>query len=61
MSQAPTFPGSRVPVTNQVAGALESLSAYVAAGGNPAQWVRENIAQSRCANKSSTEGHEVAP
>jgi hypothetical protein len=42
-NQPPTFPGSRVPVTNQVAGALESLSAYVAAGGNPAQWVRENI------------------
>lgn len=53
---APTFPGTAVPVTHQVASVFESLTSHVAAGGNPAVWVRENIAFSgRCVQTSTGE------
>lgn len=58
---APTFPGTRVPVTEQMASALESLTSHVAAGGNPAQWVRDNIALGGRCVQTSTGAVTVCP
>jgi hypothetical protein len=62
MSAPVNFPGTPVPLTTKSVAAFESLSAYVAAGGNPAVWVRDNIAfTGRCAVQTSGGEVETCP